>query len=496
MARVLVSWIARNNDFLTNAQGGFGGVNPEGPNVGFHRRYFQAEHLEQHVLLYSDARQEMYAEHLVAYLRRTFPGRAVEAQLLALNDIIDLVEVKTKVETWLLQHRDDELVIFFSPGTSIMQLSWYICHTTLGLNTRLLQTRAQKFVKAGESGLTEIREEHSDVPRAVIIREEKLRKPSPAAADQYRSHILPPALKAVYDRANLVAQTDKVTVLIRGESGTGKEQLARYVHAQSVRAARPLLTLNCAALTDSVLESRLFGYVKGAFTGADKTTPGLLEQAEGGSVFLDEIGDISPALQVLLLRVLQEGEIQPVGGQPKRVNVRIIAATHAELEDRCRAGHFRWDLYYRLAVAELELPSLREWPPAQREMLLDHLLTLKQRELDRPQPLRLSPATRRQLLAYPFPGNIRELANLLETLYVFQADAEVEPAHLPRRLRQPPADGLSLKMADVEREHLLRVLALKNGVKRQAALALDIDERTLAAKLRTYELAASSEVAN
>ncbi|UOQ76531.1 sigma 54-interacting transcriptional regulator [Hymenobacter sp. 5516J-16] len=487
MARVLVSWIARNHDFLTNDRGGFGGVNPEGPNPEFHHLYFQAEQLDQHILLYAEARQEMYAEHLVAHLRRTFPGRSVEAQLLELSDIIDLAEVKTKVETWLLAHREHELCLFFSPGTSIMQLSWYICHTTLGLKTRLFQTRAQKFVKAGESGLTEIREERSDVPRSVIIRDEKAKKP--AAEAHYQSHILPPALRAVYHRANLVAQTDKVTVLIRGESGTGKEQLARYVHAQSVRSAKPLLTLNCAALTDTVLESRLFGYVKGAFTGADKTTSGLFEQAEGGTVFLDEIGDISPALQVLLLRVLQEGEIQPVGGQPKRVNVRVVAATNAELEDKCRDGRFRWDLYYRLAVAELELPCLREWPAAERRTLLDYLLENKRHELGKAEVLQLSETTRKQLLEYPFPGNIRELENLLESLYVFHADAAIEPSALPRRMRNTTAlNGFSLRLADVEKEHLLRVMALKNNIKRQAALALDIDERTLAAKLRSYDL--------
>jgi transcriptional regulator with PAS, ATPase and Fis domain len=489
MARLLVSWIARNNDFIKNEQRGFGGVNPAGPNADFHWQYFGAEKLDQHILLYSDSRQENYAEYLVAYLRCEFPGRRIEAELLALDNVIDLAEVKTKAETWLLAHREHELALFFSPGTGIMQLSWYLCHTTLGLNTRLLQTRVQQFVKPGESGLTEIREERSAVPMTAVIREENLKKTGQIAADHYQRHVLPPALQAVYRRADLVAQTDRVTVLIRGESGTGKEQLARYVHEQSARANRPMLTLNCAALTDTVLESRLFGYVKGAFTGADKTTPGLFEVAEGGTVFLDEIGDISPALQVLLLRLLQEGEIQPVGGTPKRVNVRVVAATHAELEDKCRDGRFRWDLYYRLAVAELELPPLREWPVVQRETLLDHLLVTKQQELVKPQPLQLSPTTRRQLLAYSFPGNIREMANLLETLYEFEPDTLVEPVHLPRRLQQLPAGSLSLKLADAEREHLLRVLALKNGVKRQAALALDIDERTLAAKLRGYEQA-------
>lgn len=492
MTRLLVSWIAYNNDFLRNEKGGFGGVNPEGPNADFHQRYFETEDLQQHILLYADARQENHAEHLVAYLRRQHPGRVIETELLALDDVIDLAEIKTKVETWLLNHREHELALFFSPGTGIMQLSWYICHTTLGLRTRLLQTRAAKHLTAGQSGLTEILEERSATPVTAIIRE-NLVATNTAGPAHYQGHLLPAVLQAVYERADLVAQTDRVTVLIRGESGTGKEQLARYVHERSARAGKPFLALNCAALTDSVLESRLFGYQKGAFTGADKTTPGVFELAEGGTLLLDEIGDVSPAVQVALLRVLQEGEIQPVGGAPRPVNVRVVAATNAPLEARCREGRFRWDLYYRLAVAELELPPLRSWTRAEKEALLDHLLESKRALLARPTVLNLASPTRQQLLGYEFPGNIRELENLLETLYVFQPGTSlVEPGALPMRLREPAAAGNSLRLADVEREHLLRVLALKNNVKRQAAQVLGIDERTLAAKLRSYELSADS----
>ena len=215
MARLLVSWIAYNNDFLRNEKGGFEGVNPEGPNADFHQRYFEAEGLQQHILLYADARQENHAEHLAAYLRRQHPDRIIEIELLALDDIIDLAEVKTKVETWLLNHLEHELALFFSPGTGIMQLSWYICHTTLGLRTRLLQTRAAKHLAAGQSGLTEIQEERSATPVTAIIRE-NLVSTNAASPAHYQGHLLPAVLQAVYERADLVAQTDRVTVLIRG----------------------------------------------------------------------------------------------------------------------------------------------------------------------------------------------------------------------------------------------------------------------------------------
>ena len=480
MSHLLVSWIATTRDFLKNEQGAFGGINPQGPTANFHLNYFKAERLEEHVLLYSDVRQENHAKHLVAYLRREYPGRAISAELLPLTDIIDLAEVKTKVETWLVAHQEHDLAIFFSPGASIMQVAWYICHTTLMLRTRLLQTRDAKFVKDGWQGLTEIVVERSQTPVTAILGQNQQGKRS-------EGHLLTSVLQTVYRRAYLVAKTDDVTVLIRGESGTGKEQLARYIHEQSVRMGKSYVVLNCAALTDSVLESRLFGHKKGAFTGAERDSKGLFDLADGGTIFLDEIGDISPAVQMALLRVLQEKEIQPLGGAPRKVDVRVIAATNAALEERCREGRFRWDLYYRLAIAELELPALRNWPLAEREALLDHLIESRRRVLRRLTPLRLAAATRQLLLAHSYPGNVRELENLLITVYVFSEGQEVvQPADLPRRMRETEPASHSLRLVDVEREHLLRVMALKTS-KRQAALALGIDERTLAAKLRSYE---------
>lgn len=270
------------------------------------------------------------------------------------------------------------------------------------------------------------------------------------------------------------------------------------MHEQSSRQTAPFLALNCAALTDSVLESRLFGYLKGAFTGADKDTPGLFELAQGGTVLLDEIGDISPAVQAALLRVLQEGEIQPVGGKPRRVDVRVVAATNANLEERCLQGRFRWDLYYRLAVAELELPALRELTATERAQLLDFFIAQKRVALRRPHPLQLAPATRQRILAYAFPGNVRELENLVETLYVFaEEDTPVQIAELPRRLQAKAlADAASLRLEDVKRQHIVAVVAQCNGIKRQAATLLDIDERVVAKALLEQQLAATPGVSD
>ena len=235
--------------------------------------------------------------------------------------------------------------------------------------------------------------------------------------------------------------------------------------------------------------------MKGAFTGADKDTQGLFEQAHGGTILLDEIGDISPALQAVLLRVVQTGEIQPLGGQPRQVDVRVVAATHADLLERCQQGRFRWDLYYRLAVAELELPALRELPPGEREQLLDFFIRQKQASLHRTVPLELAPATRQQLLDYPFPGNVRELENLVETLYVFSEPGQlILPADLPRRLhvRAGGVGGAtSLTLAAAAAAHVAQVVAQCGGVKRQAAQLLDIDVRVVAKHLEQHKQAAA-----
>jgi DNA-binding NtrC family response regulator len=485
MAHLLVSWIARNNDFHFTSTGVFDKVNSFGPNPQFHENFFIEQGLDEHILLYSNAKDEPLAERLLAYLLGKFPKRLIRTELLSISDIIDLVEVKSKIETWLLQHAKYELTLFFSPGTSVMQLAWYVCHTTLGLRTQLVQTRAGKFSPDGQPALLRFEVEHSATPVTAIIREQQLK--AGVSLESEGGHFISDSLRLVYQRASQVAQTDKVTVLIRGESGTGKERLAYYVHEQSVRHKAPFRALNCAALTDTLLESRLFGYKKGSFTGADQNAEGEFKAAEGGTLFLDEIGDISPALQVTLLRVLQSDEIQPIGGKPQKVNVRVIAATHAQLEAKCEQGLFRWDLYYRLAVAELELPSLREWPTKEREALLDHLVKRQQKSLQKAQPLRLAAATRQLLLDHPFPGNVRELENLLTKLYVFAPadNPAVRPQDLPARYRQTAAanTSISLLMRDAERAHAVRVLNLYGGVKAKAAKALGMDVRTLTSTL-------------
>jgi two-component system response regulator HydG len=289
-----------------------------------------------------------------------------------------------------------------------------------------------------------------------------------------------------------VAPTDS-TVLIQGESGTGKEVIARYIHALSARAQAPFFSINCGALPEGILESELFGHVKGAFTGAVRDHQGLFAAAAGGSFFLDEIGETSPATQVKLLRVLQEREAIPVGGtQPVPVDVRLIAATNRDLEDDMKLGRFRSDLYYRLNVIALRLPLLRD----RRDdipLLADAFLRRMASERGET-PKAIGADVMEAILAYDWPGNVRELENALERAFTLTKGDAIGAQALPARVterRAPslvadrPAANPSLDV--VERAYILWVLQREGGNKTRAAEVLGIDPSTLYRKLARYE---------
>ena len=289
-----------------------------------------------------------------------------------------------------------------------------------------------------------------------------------------------------------VAPTDS-TVLVQGESGTGKEVIARYIHALSTRARGPFFSINCGALPEGILESELFGHVKGSFTGAVRDHEGLFAAAAGGSFFLDEIGETTPATQIKLLRVLQEREAIPVGGtQPVPVDVRLIAATNRDLEDDMKQGRFRSDLYYRLNVIALHLPPLRD----RREdipLLADAFLRRMATERGEP-PKRLGPDALEALLAYDWPGNVRELENALERASTLSKGDAIGAAVLPARVTERRAPTLVTERAAanptldvVERAYITWVLQREGGNKTRAAEVLGIDPSTLYRKLARYE---------
>ena len=293
----------------------------------------------------------------------------------------------------------------------------------------------------------------------------------------------------VLELAETVAPTDS-TVLITGESGTGKEVLARYIHALSEREDGPFVSINCGALPENLLESELFGHVKGSFTGAVRDKEGLLVSARGGTFFLDEVGEMSPSLQVKLLRTLQEREVVPVGStRPVDIDVRVIAATNRDLENEIRRGTFRSDLYYRLNVISLHMPPLRDRSD-DVPLLADHFL---QQFSGDGEPLKLDDDALDRLRHYDWPGNVRELENALERAAVMAGGKTVRVEHLPERVVEPPAESLVSEetpanptLEVIERAYVLWVLKSEGGNKARAAEILGIDPSTLYRKLNRY----------
>jgi PAS domain S-box-containing protein len=303
-------------------------------------------------------------------------------------------------------------------------------------------------------------------------------------------------MKRLFQLMELVSESD-ATILVQGESGTGKELFARAIHSLSPRSAGPLVTVNCGALPDTLLESELFGYKAGAFTDAKKDKPGRLALAEKGTLFLDEIGDISPMLQVRLLRVLQERVYEPLGAnRPRQADVRIVTATHRDLEALVAAGRFRQDLYYRINVVRLELPPLRK----RREdipLLADHFIgkfnRLGAREIEG-----LSGPALTVLMQYDYPGNVRELENIIEHASVVCRNGRILPEHLPSQIQRPATDPGntpsrakpegSPSFQDMERDLILATLEACGGKRTETAARLGIHPTTLWRKMRRLDL--------
>ena len=296
-----------------------------------------------------------------------------------------------------------------------------------------------------------------------------------------------PAMRALLNNIALVAPSD-ATVLIHGESGTGKELVARALHASSARSRRPLVILNCAALNESLLESELFGHEKGAFTGADKRREGRFVEADGGTLFLDEIGDISPLMQVRLLRAIQEREVQRVGSnQTLSVDVGLIAATHRDLAEEVSAGRFRQDLYYRLNVVTIDMPPLRQ----RKEDIpqLARYFLQRYAERNRKAVQGFTPQAMDLLIHYAWPGNIRELENAVERAVVLLTGEYISERELPLAIAgtsvadAPHGEDSIQPLVEVEKEAILVALEKTGGNKTEAARQLGITRKTLLAKL-------------
>jgi two-component system response regulator HydG len=321
--------------------------------------------------------------------------------------------------------------------------------------------------------------------------ERALSPPDPAASLLGES----PEFRRMLHLAGLVAARDS-TVLISGETGSGKERVAVLIHARSPRQSKPFVVVDCAALQESLLQSELFGHERGAFTGADKAKPGLFEVAHGGTIFLDEIGEISPATQVSLLRVLDTSVFRHVGGTREiRVDVRVLAATNRDLRAMVSKGLFREDLYYRLSTISVEIPPLRK-RTGDIELLARHFVAMLNQRYGARKVL--AKETVETLRSHAWPGNVRELLHTMEAAVIVCEGAEILPEHLPPSVRgRAPApaapavavtDGRVATLAELEVEHIRRALEASHGHRGNAAKKLGISERNLYRKLKEHRL--------
>lgn len=295
-----------------------------------------------------------------------------------------------------------------------------------------------------------------------------------------------PAIQKVIELAKNVAGTD-TTVMIRGESGTGKELIARTIHAHSVRRFFPIIPVNCGAVPDSLLESELFGHEKGAFTGAQYRRKGKFEMADGGTVFLDEVGTISPKMQVQLLRVIESKQFTRVGGNElHKSDFRIICATNRDLEGSVKEGLFREDLYYRLNVFTINIPPLRE-RRSDIPLLANHFMQKYSTSMNK-SISEIAPSTMDVLVRYDWPGNVRELANVIERAMVLSTPPAIKPEHLPFQLTEIRSVLENDSLASIEKQHIETILERMNWNISRAAVILEIDRVTLYNKITKYGL--------
>jgi DNA-binding NtrC family response regulator len=500
MLKYLVAWIGRQD--LEGARR----EPPTGPIIDFLR-----VHPEAQAVLLSDWPKQTADEYLV--LLRRAVSAAVDLRAIKLKDPTDYLRIFRAADSVLAElgreARTDEIAIHTSPGTSPMSAVWVLLAKTKYAGARLFKSWLD--AKTGKPQLREVEIPFDltlDVLPDIAARHAALLAPSDAelpATDAFNALVhRSTAMAAVIRDARRVAVYPN-PVLVLGESGTGKELLARAIHAASLRAGKSFAAKNCAAMPRDLLDAELFGSVRGAFTGATQDRPGLFEACDRGTVFLDEVGDLTPETQVRLLRVLQEGEIQRVGEtKTRKIDVRIIAATNRDLVAAVRAGTFREDLFYRLAVLVLRIPPLRERPEDVLPLAQHFLARLNERAADIPgaQRKQLSPSAKKFAESYPWPGNVRELQNTLarvfaltpgDTIRAEDLEAHVIPTDAPDVSRAPLASRQNFSMQKeleaVERRLIEQALRECGGVKERAAKLLGLGSRqALSHRMRRLQI--------
>jgi transcriptional regulator of acetoin/glycerol metabolism len=482
--KILISWQAFTHDYTSSTSGSAMRFPTEnGPTYSFHRDFWEGSGYSKHLILHSSTKEMDMKNfrNLISSLKEDFKGREIEGKLIQLDDVINVSEIISKLTPLLTEFIDHEVEAFISPGTPAMQTAWYLLGTTFRRNFRIFQTRAGKFTADGKQERIYIDLDSDLFPANVTAAQRALDDTKPVSGEGIK---ITESLQPIYAKAAKIAQTNLVGALILGENGTGKENLAKFIHDNSNRANKPFLAVNCAAYSDELLRSELFGYVKGAFTGAGENKKGILEAAQGGTVLLDEIGDISPKMQVSLLRVLQEKKIQPVGAIKEiEIDVRIVSATNRNLEELCETEKFRWDLFYRLAVTTLHLPALRDRGGDEIEMMIHHFNELVAQKFPEKTNLKISSEVLKKLRVYGYKGNIRELQNLFIQFYTF-CEKEIRMEDLPVRFQENKSDPRSL--AEVEKKQIIKVYGDGKRSLVELATILGCTRDTLRKKLKEY----------
>jgi transcriptional regulator with PAS, ATPase and Fis domain len=413
---------------------------------------------------------------LKQHLENTFPGHKVKLAEAHISDLYDNQEIKAVVLDMLKPYQDYQIDVLTSTGTTPMRTTWTLIYLDPSNDFKLtLLQSLDKVMGGGKEQIREINIDQSIIAGRIEATIKKEATEKPVA-------FTPESLAEVYQRARQIAlvSDNKLWTLIQGPSGSGKELLARFLHENSATHAKKFIPLNCASLSNDLLESRLFGHRKGAFTGADEDRPGAFEDADGGWLFLDEVGDMSAYMQQALLRVLQERKVQRVGETKERsVNVRILAATNRDLWSECEVGRFRWDLYYRLAATELFLPALADWQAKDKDALIDFLIK-KRAAILKERKLRLSKKLREWIRMHRFPGNVRELEQLIVHLYIFAPEKSktADMDALPVRYKKRTAFSHDSR-EQAKRAHAQRIFLRSNNNLSLAAKKLGISRQTL-----------------
>lgn len=476
MKKILISWIAADKDFKLNSSE----VSGEGPTAEIHKK--EEYCYDEHIIFYADKKDAEKAENLVRQLKRWSPDRIITKRCLDVDDIYDVKKIKTRVDGFIKGIADQDIYIFTPPGTKAMFAAWFLVAIQGYANIHLIQIRDKKYVKKDQYEIEEI-EIQRDSFTGVLLGEKNIRKPDGHT-------FITKSLERIYQDAHTIAQTDRITLLIKGDTGTGKEHLANYFHQSSIRNSKIFTAINCTAFNDELLLSELFGHVKGAFTGAIADKIGIFEKANGGTVFMDEIGDISPRMQAVLLRFLNDLTFIPVGStEKKEVDLNLVFATNKDLEEECEKGNFRKDLYYRICWPDLELPSIQEMQPEEKFIFINKFVEKYAAELKRDE-IEFDSGANELLTKYHFPGNIREIEMLIFRFYALNKGGKITIKDFPKVIFSRMTKYLeSDNPLDICQKKIIEDTLIKcNYNLSKSAQKLNISLNTLKTRIQKYNI--------